>query len=65
MDTYEQQLAATARIAVENGVDLDEFMKAAWVAYVESRPGLRAHLEQLQMLQELEMLRNAGRVGQA
>jgi len=65
MDTFDQQLAAAARLAVDSGLDLDGFMKAAWNAYVETRPGLRAHLEQLRMIQELEALRQAGRVGQA
>jgi hypothetical protein len=65
METIDQQLAAVAKLAADSGIDLDDFMKAAWNAYVETRPGMRAKLEHLRMVQELEVLRAAGRVGQA
>jgi hypothetical protein len=40
-------------------------MKAAWSAYVESRPGMREHLEELQLREQLDELRKLGRLGVA
>ncbi len=58
-------LHAAAASAVEAGVELDAWMQAAWSAYVEQRPGLRTHLEELQLASQLDELRQRGRVGQA
>ena len=58
-------LHAAAASAVEAGVELDAWMQAAWSAYVEQRPGLRAHLEEVQLASQLDDLRQRGRIGQA
>ena len=58
-------LTQAAALCVEQGVDLDSFMKAAWTAYVESRPGMRDHLEELQLRDQLDEIRKLGRMGQA
>jgi hypothetical protein len=58
-------LADAAKQSVEHDIDLDDFMKAAWNAYVEARPGFRDRLEYLRMVAELDTLRKLGRVGQA
>ena len=46
-------------------LDVDSFMKAAWAAYVEARPGLRDYLEEMQLRTQIDELRKLGRVGEA
>jgi len=58
-------LERAAAVAASMGVDLDNWMKAAWSAYVDARPGLREHLEDMQLIAQLEALRKTGRIGQA
>ena len=58
-------LNRAAELCVEHGLDADTFMTGAWTAYIESRPGLREHLEELQLLGQLDELRKLGRLGQA
>ena len=58
-------LAKAAIMCVEHGLDLDTFMKGAWSAYVEARPGMREHLDEIQLLSELVHARKHGRMGQA
>jgi hypothetical protein len=60
-----QLLAQAAQLCVEHGVDLDNFMKGAWSAYVEARPGMREHLEEVQLRDQLTELRRLGRLGEA
>jgi hypothetical protein len=58
-------LTQAAAICVEQGVDVDAFMKGAWSAYVEARPGMRDYLEEMQLRDQLEEIRKLGRMGQA
>jgi hypothetical protein len=58
-------LTQAAALCAEHGVDLDNFMKGAWSAYVESRPGMREHLEEMQLRGQLDEIRKHGRMGQA
>ena len=58
-------LQAAAALCVEHGVDVDTFMKGAWNAYVESRPGLRDYLEEMQLRSQLDEIRKLGRMGEA
>jgi len=58
-------LEQAAIMCVEHGVDVDSFMNGAWSAYVESRPGMRAQLEETQLREHLTELRKLGRVGAA
>lgn len=58
-------LHAAAVLAGDADLDLDAWMQAAWTAYVEHRPGLRAHLEEVQLANRLAELRQRGQVGQA
>jgi hypothetical protein len=58
-------LEQAATICVEHGVDVDSFMRGAWNAYVESRPGMRAQLEETQLREHLDELRKLGRVAAA
>ncbi len=59
---YQQILAQAAGAA---NVDLDAFMHAAWSAFVDARPGLRDHLEQVRLEAQLEVLRSQGKLAQA
>src|SRR5882672_1677671 len=58
-------LAQAAILCIQHGLDVDTFMKGAWSAYVEARPGMRDYLEEMQLRNQLEELRKLGRVGEA
>lgn len=58
-------LRASADAATALGMPLDEFMALAWSTFVDARPGLREHLAEAQLAQQLEQLRSQGRIGQA
>ncbi len=58
-------LAAAAAAAVAADLDLEAWMQAAWAAYVDQRPGLRDHLEDVRLSGQLDELRRQGKVGQA
>ena len=58
-------LAAAAELCVEHGLDVETFMRGAWSAYVESRPGMKEYLEEMQLRQRLEELRRVGRMAEA
>jgi hypothetical protein len=58
-------LAQAAILCVEHGVDLDGFMKGAWSAYVEARPGFRDYLEEMHLRTQLDELRKADRMPKA
>jgi hypothetical protein len=58
-------LTQAAALCVEQGVDVEAFMKGAWSAYVETRPGMRDYLEEMQLRDQLEEIRKLGRMGQA
>ncbi len=58
-------LTHAAHVATRAGVTLDEFMRAAWSAFVDSRPGLRQRIETEQLISQLETLRARGAVGRA
>jgi hypothetical protein len=60
-----QFLTHAAELCVEHGVDLDSFMRGAWSAYVEARPGMREHLEEMQLRDQLDEIRKSGGMGQA
>ncbi|MBC7976663.1 MAG: hypothetical protein H7138_16945 [Myxococcales bacterium] len=58
-------LSHAAELCVAHGLDVESFMSGAWSAYVESRPGMREHLEELQLREQLDELRKLGRLGEA
>ncbi len=58
-------LVQAAILCVEHGLDVDTFLKGAWSAYVESRPGMREYIEEMQLRAQLDELRKLGRMGAA
>jgi len=58
-------LTQAATLCVDHGVDLDNFMRGAWSAYVETRPGMRDYLEEMQLREQLDELRKRGRMADA
>jgi len=58
-------LAQAALLCVEHGLDVDSFMRSAWSAYVEARPGLRDYIEEMQLRAQLDEIRKLGRMGEA
>ena len=63
--SVEEQLASAAALAAAEGSDLDGFMRAAWNAFVDARPGLRKQLEELRLIEQFEQLRQSGRLPSA
>ena len=63
--TMRELLAKAAAQAVERGLDVDAFMRGAWSAYVEARPGFREYLEEQQLRAQLDALRAAGHIAKA
>jgi hypothetical protein len=61
----EELLAQAAALGASHGVDADAFMKLAWSAFIDARPGLREQLEEMQLKNQLDELRKAGRIGEA
>lgn len=60
-----QLLARAAILCVEQDIEVDTFMRGAWSAYVEARPGMRERLEELQLARHLAYMRHKGRLGAA
>ena len=58
-------LARAAQLCVEHDVEMDPFMRGAASAYVEARPGMREHLEELQLKATLQAMRDSGRIASA
>lgn len=58
-------LAQAAILCIAHGLDVDTFMKGAWSAYVEARPGLKEHIEELKLRNQLDEIRKNGRMGVA
>jgi hypothetical protein len=58
-------LTQAAAMCVEHDVDVDAFMRSAWSAYLETRPGMREHLEDMQLRNQLDEYRKSGRMGKA
>ena len=55
-------LARAARLSVEHGVDVDPFVRGAYSAYLDSRPGMREWLEEMKLRETLEEMRRVGRL---
>ena len=64
-ETVTQLLERAAALAVERELDLDAFMRGAWAAYVEARPGYREFLEEQALRTRIDALRQAGQIAQA
>jgi hypothetical protein len=62
MTTWEDLLEQAASRC---DVDPDSFVRGAWAAYLEARPGMKEHLEELHLRAQLEELRKEGRIGLA
>ena len=58
-------LARAAQLCVEHEVDVDPFVRGAYSAYLEARPGMREWLEELKLRATLDELRRGGRIANA
>jgi hypothetical protein len=58
-------LVEAATLGVAHELDVDAFMQGAWRAYLDARPGLKEHLEEMQLLTQLEAARESGRIAKA
>jgi hypothetical protein len=58
-------LARAAQLCVEHDVEIDPFMRGAASAYFEARPGMREYIEELELKQALQSMRENGRIASA
>ncbi len=58
-------LIRAAQLCVENGVEMDPFMRGAASAYFEASPGMREYLEEMQLRATLQAMRDDGRIATA
>lgn len=58
-------LARAAKLAAQTGIPSDEFMAAAWQAFLDSHPGMREQLEDKALRSELKKLRKRGLIASA
>ena len=69
MKDWQQELSdvltRAAALSVEHQVDAETFMRGAWQAYLESKPGMREDLEEAALRGQLQALRAAGRMAKA
>jgi hypothetical protein len=61
----EALLAHAADLSARQDVPKEEFMAAAWNAYLEARPGLREQLEERELKSQLKKLRKQGLIALA
>ena len=64
-DHVEAALAEAARLTLDDEISLDDFVSAAWSAYVDARPGMRERLEEVQLDRRVAQMRKLGKVAQA
>ena len=58
-------LARAAQLCVEHDVEMDPFVRGAYSAYLEARPGMREYLEEQQLKATLDAMRTQGRIAEA
>jgi hypothetical protein len=58
-------LARAAELCVEQGVDMEAYMRSAASAFLEASPGMREYLEEQQLKATLQVLRDNGRMATA
>jgi hypothetical protein len=58
-------LARAAERCAEHEIDLDSFMRGAYAAYLEARPGMREQLADMQLRLQLDEMRKLGRIATA
>jgi hypothetical protein len=58
-------LARAAKLSADNGGEMDPFVTGAADAYLEARPGMREYLEEMQLRETLQKMRERGRIATA
>jgi len=58
-------LARAAKLCVEHEVEMDPFVRGAYSAYLDARPGLKEELAEQHLRAQLEEMRQAGRIANA
>ena len=64
-DEVSELLARAAALCVEHDVEIDPFVQGAASAYLEARPGLREFLEEQQLREALQAMRDSGQMASA
>ncbi|NVB81999.1 MAG: hypothetical protein HOV81_26695 [Kofleriaceae bacterium] len=58
-------LTRAAELCVEHEIDVDPFVRGAYSAYLEAKPGMRERLEELQLIAQLDEMRRLGKIASA
>jgi hypothetical protein len=58
-------LARAAELSAANAVELDQFVRGAYVAYLEARPGMREEMAERALIEQIDELRRTGRIAVA
>ena len=58
-------LARAAKLSAENAVELDQFIRGGYAAYLEARPGMREEMADRALSEQIEELRRRGRIALA
>lgn len=64
-DSVEALLARAAKLASSQAMESEEFMSAAWDAYLANHPGMREALADKALRSELRKLRKRGLIASA
>ena len=65
LSELETLLSRAADLSARHDLAKEDFMAAAWNAFLESRPGLREELEERELKSQLKKLRKQGLLAQA
>ncbi len=58
-------LTRAAELSAENTVELDQFIRGAYAAYLKARPGMREEMAERALNEQLDELRRTGRIALA
>ncbi len=58
-------LARAAELCVANEVEIDPFVRGATSAYLAANPGMRERLVEMQLIAQIDRMRQAGRLPSA
>ena len=64
-EQVEHLLLHAAELSARGGLDPDAFMRVAWDACLQARPGLREEIEDKELRSQLKKLRKRGLVASA
>ncbi len=65
MTELQKLLARAAELSVQQGLETEDFMSAAWAAHLDANPGMRDAILDRELRAQLKRLRRQGLLPQA